>query len=195
MRYRITITVAGLVLAGCGGESGNGDSSAAAAAAATELDPCSLLSGEDVARITTDKVSKVDRNGATCRYRSEPNDGVEIVVRASGGAEQMDIARRTAKLLGGIGNAVADKSGAGADVNAMLDAGASAAPALGDEALWQANDTLAVRKGDAFIEVTPPLMHDPADHAGNPLIGKEEKRNIATKVAAALLDRLSRRRL
>lgn len=187
-----TMLVAGLVLAGCGG----GDKAAqgrgaVASGGGAEVDPCSLISAEEMTAITTDKVSGTMRDGASCTYRSAPDDGVQITVRASGGAEAMDVVHRTAKLLGGMGDAVADKGGAGADVQNMLQEDKSAAPALGDEAVWGMNDMLSVRKGDAFVEVTPPIMHDPANHSGYPLIGKQEKRKIAETVAARLLAKLT----
>ncbi|WP_404338555.1 hypothetical protein AB2M62_06270 [Sphingomonas sp. MMS12-HWE2-04] len=75
----------------------------------------------------------------------------------------------------------------------MLKRDNSAAPKLGDEAMWGANDTLSVRKGDAFVEVTPPLMHDPANHSGYPLVRKEEKRAIAQAIATKVLERLAAR--
>jgi len=193
MRSTMAIcTVIGLALAGCGGGKAPDDGTTASenVTAAPDLDPCGLMTGEEMTAITTDKVIGTRRDGASCTYRSNPDDGVQVTVRTSGGAKAMEVVHRTAELLGGMGGAVGDKGAAGADVADMLKKDTSKAPVLGDEAVWGANDTLSVRKGDAFVEVTPPLMHDPANHSGYPLIGKAEKRKIAEAVAAKLLGKL-----
>ncbi len=188
-----------LALAGCGGSNGDPDNGSTSAAAGTggtgnaskPIDACSLISAEEMTAITTDKVTAVQPTDAgACDYKSEPNDATQIKAVASGGAKQMETVRKSITLLGGMGAAVADKGGAGSDVNAMLKPDDSKAPAIGDEVVWEANDTLAVRKGDAFVEVSPPIMHDPANHPGYPLISKAEKRAIAEKVAVKLLAKL-----
>lgn len=192
MRGMMTVCVAtGLALSGCGGgkaEVGDGET----AAASTEgIDPCSLLTGEEVTAITTDKVIDLERqDGKTCIYRSNPDDGPQVTILETGGAKQMEVVHKTAKVLGGMGAAVADKGGAGGDVANMLKEDKSAPPPLGDEAVWGMNSTLSVRKGDAFVEVTPPLMHDPANHAGYPLVSKEDKRAIAQAIATKVLAKL-----
>ena len=155
------------------------------------LDPCSLMTAAEITAITTDVVTKADRNDATCNYRSDPKDGTQVTVYATGGAKQMETVRASARLLGGMGASVADKGGAGADVNTLLKPDKTKAPALGDEAMWELNDTLAVRKGDAFVEVSPPIMHDPATHTGYPLVKKEEKRAIAEAIATKALEKLA----
>ncbi|AQR73558.1 DUF3558 domain-containing protein [Sphingomonas sp. LM7] len=201
MRHAMTmctaVVVAGLALAGCGGRqtAENGETAVAGGGAAGgghDIDPCTLITPREMTAITTDKVTGTNRDGVSCTYRSEPNDGVQITVRATGGAKAMEVVHRSAELLGGMGGTVADKGGAGADVAEMLKKDTGAVPALGDEAVWGPNDTLSVRKGDAFVEVTPPLMHDPANHSGYPLIRKEEKRAIAQAVAVKLIEKLPR---
>ncbi len=187
-----TALAATLALSACGGaktDSATGDTAAASTSGAP-VDPCSLLTGEEMTAITTDKVTALDRNGAECNYRSAPNDGLQLTVYATGGAAQMETVHQTAKLLGGIGSGIAGMGGAGADVADQLKQDKSAGPALGDEAVWQTNDTLAVRKGDVFVQVSPPIMHDPANHPGYPLIKKDDKRAIAQAVAAKVLAKL-----
>lgn len=192
--------VTGLSLTACGG--GQGADNRAAAGAATSgdavastgktVDACSLISAEEMQAITTDKVSQIQpTDPGSCNYKSGQDDGLQLKAFASGGAKQMEIVHKTGELLGGMGQAVADKGGAGKDVNAKLQQDKSAAPAIGDEAVWETNDTLAVRKGDMFVEVSPPIMHDPANHSGYPLIPTQEKRAIAEKVATKLLEKLA----
>ena len=196
MRAMIAMLAAGLVLAGCGSKAkddgGTGDGGGTTVAAqGGDLDPCSFLSAAEMTAITTDAVTNLERReGTACIYHSKPDVDTDVTVHATGGAEQMATAHRVAGLLGGMGSAVADKGGAGADAAALLKPDATAVPKIGDEAMWGMNATLSVRKGDAFVEVTPPLMHDPANHAGYPLVPNAEKRAIAVKVATAVLAKL-----
>jgi hypothetical protein len=198
MRLAVTLSVAiGLMVAGCGGSAGNqtaasddGGETETASAGAAAIDPCGLISAEEMSVITTDKVTSTSRDDQTCTYHSNPDDGVQLTVMASGGAKQMQVVHRTAEVLGGMGASVADKGGAGADVAVLTKKDKTAVPKLGDEAAWGMNTTLSVRKGDAFVEVVPPLMHDPATHSGYPLVGKEEKRAIAQKVVERVLAKL-----
>ena len=190
----VTALAATLALSGCGGSksasSGDGGS-AVASTGGSDLDPCSILTSAEMTAITTDVVTRQDRDGATCNYRNDPKDGLQLTVYATGGAAQMKIRHQTTKLLGGMGASVANMGGAGADVSDKLKADTSAAPAIGDEAVWQMNDTLAVRKGDAFVEVSPMMMHDPATHTGYPLVSKADKRAIAQAVATKVLAKLA----
>ena len=165
------IVAGGLLIAGCGSNTG----ASGAVAAAGDGDPCGMLTKVEMTAITSDVVTYTDSRDATCTYHSDPKDGVDVTVYRSGGAERMATARTGAKMLGGIGAAVSDKSGAGRDVGTMLNGDTSAPPALGDEALWELNDTLAVRKGEIFIEVSPPTLHDPVTHGGITPVKTEEK--------------------
>lgn len=187
-----------LMLAGCGGGGGSNEAAAGGAGAeaggtaaeTAEIDPCSLISAQEMSAITTDTVKRTSRDGQVCTYHSDPDDGVQLTVMASGGGKQMQVVHRTAQVLGGMGASVADKGGAGADVAVLTKKDKTAVPKLGDEAAWGMNTTLSVRKGDAFVEVVPPLMHDPASHSGYPLVGKDERRAIAQKVAERVLAKL-----
>jgi hypothetical protein len=40
------------------------------------------------------------------------------------------------------------------------------ATCLGDEAMWESHDVLAVRKAYIFVQVQPQVVHDPARIAG-----------------------------
>jgi hypothetical protein len=192
-RQWVMLSVMGLVLTACGG----GDPAAEgeptdeqASTAGADIDPCSLIKAAEMTAITTDAVTATDRQDQTCHYRSNPNDGLQLTVRRTGGRKAMKTVRDTARLLGGMGASVADQGGAGKDVEGLLKPDTSTPPALGEEAAWGMNDALSVRQGDAFVEVTPPLMHDPANHPGYPIIGKDEKRKIAVAVARLALQRM-----
>jgi hypothetical protein len=192
----MAVTAASLTLAGCGGgnagtadAAGSGGESAAPVEVA-DLDPCSLLTAEEVAAITTDKVNRTNRDKATCYYHSTPGEEVRVTVMKTGGAKQMEVVHRTANVLGGMGASVADKGGAGADAAELLKKDKSATPKIGDESAWGAVSMLSVRKGDMFVEVTPLMMHDPANHSGYPLVGTEEKRKIAVAIAEKVLAKL-----
>jgi len=184
----VAVTAGGLAVASCGSAD---TASGAAVAASGDDDPCTLLTKAEMTEITTDVVTYTDRNGATCTYHSDPKDGVQVTVYRTGGGRQMATVRASAKLLGAIGSGVADQGGAGHDVGTLLKADKSAAPAIGDEAVWELNDTLAVRKGDSFVEASPPIMHDPVTHSGPPLVTKEEKRVIAQAIATKLLQKIA----
>lgn len=187
----MAVMAAGLELMACGG-SGKNDSTRETAGISSDgsIDPCSLLSAAEMSEITTDAVTGTSRDAATCTYHSDPNDGVQLTVMKTGGAKQMEVVHRTAGVLGGMGNAVADKGGAGADTADLLKKDKTAPPALGDEAAWGLNTVLSVRKGDMFVEVTPPMMHDPKTHPGYPLVKTDEKRAIAQKIAEKVLAKL-----
>ena len=118
--------------------------------------------------------------------------GVDIVVWAHDGKHQMDVMRNSIGLVGGMGAAVADKGGAGADTAAILKPSKAEPPKIGDEAVWGPNITLAVRKGTAYVQASPPIMHDPANHPGYPIVPVEEKRKIAIAVVEKLLAKLGK---
>lgn len=203
MRYHMltfATVAAAISLAGCGGKSADqGASGSSEAAASTSgsgedqpADTCKLLTIEEVSAIIGKKVTQVQpTDPGGCDFKTDDDDGTQLKAFKAGGAHQMEIVHKTADLLGGMGQAVADNGAAGQDVATKLAPDKSAAPAIGDEAAWEANDTLAVRKGDLFVEASPPLMQDMAAHPGNPLLPKEEKRRIAQALAEKLLDKLS----
>lgn len=196
MRTLIVTTLPlALALTACSKPAGdNATTTTTTTTTATEtatLDPCSLLTPAEMTAITTDRVKEATADGDTCKYVSDPNDdGVTLVAVRTGGKDKMETAKRAANLLEGMGGAVKDKGGAGADAAAMMKKDSAAVPQLGDQTMWGMNNTLSVLRGDAYVEVTPPLMHDPANHSGYPIVRSEEKRAIAVKVAQAALARL-----
>ncbi len=183
----VAAVAVGLTLAGCSGDKPAGGTSATVAGAVT--DPCSLISESEVAAITTDAVGGTTRREQTCTYLSKPSDGAQVTVKANG-KEEMATMRRVASLLGGIGASVADKGGAGADTAALLKEDNNAPPKLGDEAMWGPSSTLSVRKGDTFVEIAPPIIHDMATHKGMPIIDTAEKKRIAIAIAEKVLAKL-----
>ena len=180
------IMAGGLLLTGCGG-----GKAADGAVASVNSDPCGFLTKAEMTEITSDVVTYTDGNDGTCTYHSDPKDGVQVTVFRTGGAERMATARTSAKLLGGIGASVANQGGAGGDVGKLLKGETAAALALGDEAMWGLNGTLSVRKGDAFIEVSPPILHDTVTHGGPTPVTADEKRTIATTMVTKLLPKIA----
>jgi hypothetical protein len=160
---------------------------ASATTAVRNVDPCAYISVQEVSAITTDKVTSATASGASCTYHAAPDDGVEVTIHIGDGVKRMQVTRASLGLLDKMGKAVGDKGGAGADTEALLQKDTHQTPGLGDEAVWGVNTTLSVRKGDVFVEVTPPIMHDPATHAGYPLVRREEKRKIAEQIAEKIL--------
>lgn len=178
------------MLAGCGGGSpeGGGEKAVAEAQARkVKLDPCSFITAEEVAGITTDKVTRAAASGDFCKYHAEPDDGLEVTVSDGDAVKRMEVVRRSLALLKGIGKEVSSQGAVGGDVGGMLQGAPGDTPAVGDDAVWGLNGTLSARKGDFFAEVTPPIMHDPATHPGYPLVSKEEKRTIALQVMTRIL--------
>jgi len=187
----MTVMAAGLALTSCGGSGKTGGTGETAGISSGSLiDPCSVLSAAEISAITTDTVTRTSHDAATCTYHSDPDDGVQLTIMKSGGAKQMEVVHRAAGVLGGMGNAVANKGGAGADAANLLKKDKTAPPSLGDEAAWGLNTVLSVRKGDMFVEVSPPIMHDPKTHPGYPLVKTDEKRAIAQKIAEKVLAKL-----
>jgi hypothetical protein len=191
------LALAALALAGCGGKKPEQAapaptvSIAPAIPATAKFDPCSVLTPDEVTAVTTDAVSKTEVIDHDCHYHTAfEEDGTQLSIYPTGGAEQMKDIREANSLLGGIGGAVSSQGSVGKDVQASITPpAAAAAPAIGDEAVWAPNDVLAVRKGDVFVQVTPPIVHDPAKHHGM-LISDADKRVISEKLAAAALAKL-----
>jgi hypothetical protein len=181
--------------AGCGKESDSKDGeaqTARATATAERVDPCSFITPGEVTAITTDAVIRATASGNDCTYHADPDDGVQVTVHVHDGVKQMQIVRRSAAVAAGMGRAVAGKGRTGADVGVLLSEDKTALPELGDEAMWGLNTTLSVRKGDFFVSVTPPIMHDPMNHGRYPLVSQADRRAIAQQVAEKILSRAPR---
>lgn len=188
------LSVSVCTLAGCksnpapSADTNTATTSSAPTTPKVKFNPCNVLTADEVAAITTDKVSSTERIGPDCHYHTTfEEDGTVISIYPTGGKEQMDDTRKAMELIGGLANSVsgladAGKKSAGGTTNA--------APALGDEAFWEPNAKLAVRKGDLFVEVTPTVVHDRATHHGPMMISNADKRAISEKLAEAVLAKM-----
>lgn len=160
-----------------------------ALAAGPEVDPCSLLTAEEVSKIIDDKIVATAGDSDSCRYSTDDSDGVELEYSPTGGQRLIDIDRKAGAVLADMGRSVDKEGGAGADVNAMMSDGGDPAD-LGDEAMFGMGGQLSVRLGDAYLSITPPIIHSRLTHRGSVLIGKEEKRQMAIDLARHALTRL-----
>ena len=191
----IGLGVAALALAACGsgGDAGNeadAARNAAVAAAGKPIDPCSLVTAEEVGAIVGDTITATNPGDGSCTYETADAQAASVVVEVDtkDAANHMQVERDTAKVLGKMGSAAAGEGGAGADVNAMLS-DSSEAPGIGDEALFDINSRLSVRKGDVYVAVEPPMMRSRMA-GGSPLLSGEDKRKMALAIAEKALARL-----
>jgi hypothetical protein len=151
-----------------------------------------VLTSDEVTAITGLKVTKTEVIDHDCHYDDAVNtdDGTVVTIYRSGGKEQMQAISESNKLLGGVGAAVSAQGDVGKDVQASITPPTKGgAPTLGDEAVWQPNAALAVRKGDLFVGVRPPIANDPTRHHGI-MISDADKRVISQKLAEAALLKL-----
>lgn len=179
-----------LVLAGCGPSDQEGEDQAAAPAAkaAAANDPCVLVTAEEVGAIIGGRIVAARAADDSCTYETEDAQASSVTIEIAG-AEQMEIARAAAGALKDIGSEAAREGGAaGEDVKAMLSE-SSAAPKIGDEALFGANSQLSVRKGNSYIAVQPPIMRSRLGE-GNPMLSSEERRQMALAIAEKAVARL-----
>lgn len=195
------LLLAAMVLAGCDQKHAtqpsanttatNSSTPTATAARHAPVDPCSVLTGDEVSAVTGLKVTKTEVIDRDCHYDDAFNeDGTVLSIYPTDGKEQMQAITDSNKLLGGIGSAASHQSDVGKDVQASITPpAAGGAPSIGDEAVWQPNDALAVRKGDTFVGVRPPIARDPAGHHGV-MFSDADKRVISQKLAEAALAKL-----
>ena len=183
-----------LALAACGdGKSddagANGAATSATAQPGAAGDPCGLVTKEDVSAATGETIVEAKSDGDRCTYQTDDAmaASVEVEIKRSGGAEEMDIARRAAGALADIGEGMKDRSGAEADVGNALTSGGAAK--LGDSAFFGPNEQLHVLKGDAYVAVTPPTMRSRMS-GGNPMLSADDKRKMAMAVAEKVLAKL-----
>lgn len=158
-------------------------------AAGPKIDPCSLLTAAEVSEIIGDKIVATAGDDDSCRYSTDDSDGVELEYHPTGGQRLIDVDRKAGAVLADMGQSVEREGGAGADVNNMVHDGGDRAE-LGDEALFGMGGQLSVRFGDAYLSITPPIVHSRLSHRGSPLIGKDEKREMAVALARQALTRL-----
>lgn len=193
----LLVALACAAVSGCGGGGGEDaastsqqDGTAPAAAAAKATDPCSLVTAEEVAQIIGDKIAATTPGDGSCTYATEDAQAASVIIELdqADAAGKMDIARRTAGALQGIGAEAAKEGPAGEDVKAMLsDSGE--APKIGDEAFFGANNELSVRKGSSYIAISPPMMRSRMA-GGNPLLSSDDKRKMAVAIAERAVSRL-----
>ena len=93
-----------------------------------------------------------------------------------------------AGALGRIGGKMAEGKGAEAQAGEAIAEG-GAAPGLGDQAFFGANQQLHVLKGDSYLAVSPPTMRSRMG-GGNPLLSGDQKRAMARAIADKALSRL-----
>ena len=198
MRYLHTlpIIVCTLTLAACGGEATNGSAPVGenVAEAGTKpgaaADPCSFISKEEIAAVTGEAVVETKAEGDTCRYETDDAmaSSVQVDIKPSGGKEEMEIARTASGTLGSIGDEMEKADGAEGDTGAILTE-SGAAPKIGDQAFFGANQQLHVLKGDSYFAVSPPQMRSRMS-AGNPLLPAEKKREMAAAIAQKIVAKL-----
>lgn len=191
----IGLGVAALALAACGsgGDAGNDADAArnaATAAAAKPIDPCSLVTAEEVGAAIGDTITATKPAEGRCTYETADAQAASVVVEVDqkDARNHMQVERDTAKVLGKMGGAAASEGPAGRDVNAMLS-DSSEAPGIGDEALFDINSRLSVRKGNTYLAVEPPMMRSRMS-GGSPLLSAEDKRKMALAIAQKALTRL-----
>jgi hypothetical protein len=185
-----------VALAGCGPRAeggGNGQAptqTGGAASASAANDPCSLVTADEVSQILDDKIVAARAGEGSCTYETEDPQAASVTVELdqTDAAGQMDVVRRAAGLLKGMGEQAAKQGAAGEDVNAMLR-GSGEAPKVGDEAFFGANTQLSVRKGNSYIAIQPPIMRS-RKSGGNPLLNTDDKKKIAVAVAQKAVSRL-----
>jgi hypothetical protein len=182
-----------VALAACGSsepsnvaEAGNSAGTEAGAA----IDPCSLVTADEVGAIVGDKIVATKPAEGRCTYETADAQAAAVIVEVDqkDAKNHMQVERDTAKVLGRMGGAAAGEGPAGQDVNAMLN-DSTDAPGIGDEALFDINSRLSVRKGSVYVAVEPPMMRSRMA-GGSPLLSAADKRKMALAIAEKALSRL-----
>lgn len=188
---------AALALAACGSAGDDNGSAPASApgeaeqASAAETDPCSLVTAEEVGEAIGDKIVATKPGEGSCTYETADAQAssVTIELNQADAAGQMDVAKRTAGFLKGMGAEAAKEGGAaGQDVNAMLSDSGDA-PKVGDEAFFGPNTQLSVRKGSSYVAIQPPIMRSRMA-GGSPLLSSDDKKKMALAIAQKAVARL-----
>lgn len=182
-----------VLLAGCGAASSGDDKSGSPLPepkeVAAALDPCALVAPEEVASVTGEKVLRASRSGQICTYETEDSAAtVTLQAKLHGGSEEMAGVRGANKFLGNLGGQFKGQEGAAGDIGNALSSDPGA-PQIGDEASFDASQTLHVRKGEAYISVAPPIMRSRMSE-GMPLLSSEQRRTIAAEIARKAVGKL-----
>lgn len=184
-----------LALVGCGEnrseETGTNSTAISTASQSTAArDPCAFVTKEEVSAATGETIVQAQSDADRCSYQTDDPmaASVEVELKLSGGAEEMEIARRAAGVLADMGEGMKDAGGAEHDLGNALTSGGTAPP-LGDAAFFGVNEQLHVLNGDVYIAVTPPTMRS-RTAGGNPMLNAEDKRKMAIAVAERVLSRL-----
>ena len=161
--------------------------------AAVAFDPCSVLTADEVTAAISDRITQTKANDHSCEYHAGPNDtdGTRIMIYKTGATEQMQGIRKANQLLAGIGSAVSSQGAVGKDVQVSITPPADGdARSIGEETIWEPNAVLAVRKGDLFVQVTPPVVRFGASGSIPKMLSDTDKRTISQKLAEATLTKL-----
>jgi hypothetical protein len=161
--------------------------------ASAAIDPCSLVTKEEVGKVIEEAVLETEARGDTCTYQTEDAtaSSVEIEVKRKDGAAKMQSARKAMKILGNMGEAMksGDNGAVGGAGELLSEEDSSAVSGIGDEAFFGTSQQLFVLKNNTYFTVRPPIMRSRTGSM-NPLLKAEEKRAmaklIAQKVAAKL---------
>jgi hypothetical protein len=195
-RNALLSAVMALALAGCGSKPDGGTeasgthSEATPAAAAAGTDPCSLVTTAEMGEILGEEIVAAKPGEGSCTYETQDAQASSVTIELDqkDAAGQMDIAKRTAGVLKGMGEEASKQGAAGQDVNAMLsDSGDT--PSVGDEAFFGPNTQLSVRKGNSYIAIQPPIMRSRMS-GGNPLLSGDDKKRMAMEIAQKAVSRL-----
>jgi hypothetical protein len=188
---------AAIALTGCGpgGEDqANPPAVSETAAPATQagtIDPCSLLTAEEIGQVIGEKVVTTKPSEGICTYQTADAQAssVTIEVNQSDATGQMEFAKRTAGALEDIGaEAAAGGGAAGRDVGERLSRPGDL-PRLGDQAFFGANTQLNVLKGNTYLAISPPIMRSRMA-AGNPMLSASDRKKIAVAIAQVALARV-----
>jgi len=185
-----------LGLSGCGATDTSSNTAAEnqakaeVAAASAGIDPCSLVTVEEVGAVIGDKIISKASNDGRCEYQTADAQAssVTVEINQSDAAGEMDTARKAAGILKDTGSAVADQGGAGADVNAALSESGDSLK-IGDQAFFGPNQQLSVLKGKSYIAISPPMMRSRMA-AGNPMLSADDKKKMAIAIAEKAVARL-----
>jgi hypothetical protein len=166
-------------------------STANASQATVAIDVCSLVTKEDVGAAISETIVQMEAKDDTCIYETEDGMGsrVQIEVKRTDAAGEMQAARDVAKILGKLGGEMKDAKGAEGDVGEMLAKDSASVSGIGDEAFFGANEQLFVLKNNVYFTVLPPIMR-PRTGSGNPMLKAEEKRAMAKSIAQKVASKL-----